>query len=706
MPTLASTPRSFAPVGLALACTLVPASYAANITWANSAGNTTWTTNSTLGGTAASNSWAGGNAPVNSVTTDNAIFTSVSDAQPALTVQTRIAGIDFQMAAGGLAMNGGGGSGQLLQVGAGGIDSTLQTSGTNTITNARIAVFATSTWNLFSNANTASTSTFTFNSAVDLPNNLTIAGQRDSAAGNVGVINFERAITGTGTLTINSSNTNNTVNLKGVNTYAGVTNVNVGIVNVSGNQTGATGGWNIQTPNDASAGKLATVNFATGSQFEVASANKIQIGATANSGSHQASTLNVAGTVTNNGTLQMERASNLNLNSGAIWTQNGTLTLTARGGGSATLTVNAGAEMAYSGSNTVKLTTGTSGNARLNINGTGQFTTAAGFENTTAAATGSGVSRITLTDGGTLRLSADVANLTTQTQLALAGTGGVIDNAGFNTTLSGANTAGSSNQATGITGVGGLTSTGIGTLTLSGNNTYTGATLVSAGTLAIGSTGSINSTSGLTVASGATFRYNSSTAYSGGAINNNGTISGTGTLNVAVTLDSLTDTLAPGNSPGVQNFGGGQTWNSFTYEWEINNFTGTDAGIDFDKVTIGGSLNLTGGPGAYVLDIHSLDQITNLTGDAANFSESSVSWTILTASGGITGFNGANWSLIKTNFTNAELGTFALAQSGNDLILTYTPVPEPSAYAAIAGFGMMGFALYRRRRRQQQSAAA
>lgn len=264
-------------------------------------------------------------------------------------------------------------------------------------------------------------------------------------------------------------------------------------------------------------------------------------------------------------------------------------------------------------------------------------------------------------------------------------------------------TTGGNNQSTtyggNSTGAGGLTKQGSGTMTLSGTNAYSGATNVSAGTLLIDTTGSINSTSGLTVASGATFRYNSGTAYSGGAINNDGTISGTGTLNVAVTLDSLTDVLAPGNSPGVQNFGGAQTWNSFTYAWEINNFTGTNAGVDFDRVTIGGALDLTGGSGAYVLNILSLDQGTNLTGDAANFSENSFSWTVLSAGGPITGFNAANWTIVKTGFTNAELGTFVLSQNGNNLDLTYTPIPEPSSYALIGAVGALGLVATRRRRR-------
>jgi autotransporter-associated beta strand protein len=467
--------------------------HADELTWADSVGNTAFFNGA---------SWVGGVAPANSTTSDTAVFTSVANAQPVLSAQSRIAGIDFQMAAGGLALSG---ANQLFQIGTTGINATGQTSGTNTFGNARISLFSgNQTWNFFSDVDTASTSTFTFDSTVDLGSrNLTVIGQRNAAVGNVGIINFERAISGQAgvNLTINSSNTNNTVNLKGVNTYLGVTNVNGGIVNVQNNQSTATGGWNIQTPNTA--GKLATVNFIAGSEIAVTDTAKIQIGAAANSGSHPASTLNVVGTVDNDGALQMERASNLNLNNGAVWDQAGNLTLTARGGASATLNVNAGAEMTYTGSNTFKLNTGTSGSGLFNINGTGRFTTAAGFQNTTTATTGSGVSRITLAGGGTLRLSANVANLTNQTLFTLGTGGGMIDNGGFDATLNGAVTAGSLTTATGITGTGGLTSIGSGTLTLSGINTYTGNTLVSAGTLLV--TGALAADSNVTIAANAAF---------------------------------------------------------------------------------------------------------------------------------------------------------------------------------------------------------
>jgi autotransporter-associated beta strand protein len=233
-----------------------------------------------------------------------------------------------------------------------------------------------------------------------------------------------------------------------------------------------------------------------------------------------------------------------------------------------------------------------------------------------------------------------------------------------------------------------------------------GGTLLTAGSSALSfaagsalGTGAttVNAGSSVTIGSGAKFKYNSASAFTGTLVNNGGTISGTGALNVNLALNSLASHLAPGNSPGIQPFGANQTWNSFTYDWEVNDFTGVVAGTAFDQIAITGSLDLTGGSGSYVLNVLSLDGL-NVTGLAQNFSEVSQSWTIASTTTGITGFNAANWTIDATGFLNAETGAFTLAQSGNDLVLSYAPIPEPSTYAALAGFGVLGLAMYRRRR--------
>ena len=61
-----------------------------------------------------------------------------------------------------------------------------------------------------------------------------------------------------------------------------------------------------------------------------------------------------------------------------------------------------------------------------------------------------------------------------------------------------------------------------------------------------------------------------------------------------------------------------------------------------------------------------------------------------------TGFNAANWSINTTNFTNSYTGAWVIAQSGNDLVLSYNAVPEPNITMLLGSMGL--FALVRRRR--------
>ena len=84
-----------------------------------------------------------------------------------------------------------------------------------------------------------------------------------------------------------------------------------------------------------------------------------------------------------------------------------------------------------------------------------------------------------------------------------------------------------------------------------------------------------------------------------------------------------------------------------------------------------------------------------MAGATPNFSEIDRSWTILTSTG-IGNFNPANWTINAAGFTNVETGNWAIAQSGNDLVLTYTAIPEPNVAGLLGGLGVL--ALLRRRR--------
>ncbi|MEX1117473.1 MAG: PEP-CTERM sorting domain-containing protein [Terrimicrobiaceae bacterium] len=134
----------------------------------------------------------------------------------------------------------------------------------------------------------------------------------------------------------------------------------------------------------------------------------------------------------------------------------------------------------------------------------------------------------------------------------------------------------------------------------------------------------------------------------------------------------------------------------------MNDWTSNVAGTGFDQINITGSLNLTGGLGAYGLDIPSLT-LANTAGNVGNFSEVNDSWTILTTTTGITGFDAANWSLLTSNFSTspAYSGSFNLTQAGNNLVLSYA-VPEPSTYILIA-LSLTALVVFRRRRQNMVS---
>ena len=94
----------------------------------------------------------------------------------------------------------------------------------------------------------------------------------------------------------------------------------------------------------------------------------------------------------------------------------------------------------------------------------------------------------------------------------------------------------------------------------------------------------------------------------------------------------------------------------------------------------------------------------NAAGPVDNFSPaSSQSWSITTASGGISGFNAGSCQLGNSGFANSLAGgVFTLGQLGNSLVLTFNPagfVPETGTLGAVAMLAtLVGCGWVRRRR--------
>ena len=287
------------------------------------------------------------------------------------------------------------------------------------------------------------------------------------------------------------------------------------------------------------------------------------------------------------------------------------------------------------------------------ISGTGGLTIGGGQVNLTGVNTYFGGT--TVTGGAILGINADsglgdssgrltlnngtlaaLVDLTLARRVTLDAGGGTFNTNGNNITL-----------ATGVTGVGGLTKAGLGVLTLEGANRYTGGTTVAAGTLDL--TGSMIGS--LSILAGATFTTTGGWALAAGDffsnagtylslgggplvnrgmlvnngalttnLDNSGRLSGTGTITGIV--NNLTGGIvAPGNSIGTLSVVGSYTQapGSF-YQVETNSAGQADL------------INVSGAPGTATINGGTVT-LTAATGVYAP----STTYTILTATGGVTG---------------------------------------------------------------------
>jgi len=182
---------------------------------------------------------------------------------------------------------------------------------------------------------------------------------------------------------------------------------------------------------------------------------------------------------------------------------------------------------------------------------------------------------------------------------------------------------------------------------------------------------------------------------------NGARLSGNGTIAGDVILDPSLG-IAPGNSPGLLTVTGGLTWSQGGFfELEIQDPTG-GPGTGWDAIQVNGILQFTATIGEpFVIHLSSLTD-SGASGNISNFlATRPYALQVLTATGGINGFNPAAVRFTTSGFTNAlDGGSFALLASGDELMLTFTPVPEPSTWALmLTGASVLAAKLIRRRRR-------
>lgn len=347
-------------------------------------------------------------------------------------------------------------------------------------------------------------------------------------------------------------------------------------------------------------------------------------------------------------------------------------------------------ELTKTGAGTLTLS-GISGGSDTGNTYTGGTKVSAGLliVNTTMADTGS----VTV-DGGNYRVGeTDTVGAVTLSSGTISRTGSaVLTGSSYSLTNEG-------NVSAVLGGAVNLTKTGAGIATLSAANTYSGSTTISGGTLTLTGNGAI--TNSPTIIVGASTTFDVSGVTSSYTLGSGQTLSGSGTVSGAMTISG---TLSPGSSPGIMTTGN-QTWvNGADYNFQMLDATGV-AGTGFDQIAITGTLNLSSlTAGGFGINLWSLGSIgPDVSGNALNFDNTiDQSWTILTTTGGITGFDAGDF-LVNVGANNGTagfsnslgIGGFFVTATSNNLVLNFTAVPEPGA-AFLGSLGLL--ALLRRRR--------
>lgn len=247
-----------------------------------------------------------------------------------------------------------------------------------------------------------------------------------------------------------------------------------------------------------------------------------------------------------------------------------------------------------------------------------------------------------------------------------------------------------------------------GPVTFTGHHTYTAPTSI---------TGSLILASGATLGTGTVAVSGGNlTLLSGASIGNTVNVSSSGKLAGTGTITNgniqSTGILAPSGASG--NLIGSLTFSDLTlsgggiYEWNLKSPTGV-AGTDWDLVTINTPTTLTisataGTP--FNLKLISVNSAGSV-GTAAGFAQQNYVWKIFdTSSTTISpAFDATFFSIDSSQFTTnlGSGGTFSFYKdsSTHNLMLSFTPVPEPETYVLMGtGLSLLAGAAWRRRRRR------
>jgi autotransporter-associated beta strand protein len=524
--------------------------------------------------------------------------------------------------------------------------------------------------------------------------------------------------------------------------------VNTGRLSIGGSDTVA-----------SLAGSGGSVNLAAGATLTVGNASSTSYAGSITGSGNLAKvgsgtfTLSAASSMTGTTTVSAGQfslgGSNLLADTSAVAVAGGVLAL---GGNSDTVGAFAISGGSLTGSGTVTAANYTLGGGTVSAN------LGSGTMNVTGNASLNGTS-----NGTTLNLTSGTLTLGSAGRLAAASAVAVNGSAGAALTLGGNETigslAGAANVAIGsntltvggdntsttysgsLNGAGSVTKVGNGTLTLTGANSNSGGTTVSGGQL-IGTTsslqGAITNNAAVTFAQGAAGTYaglmsgsgsvmktgagvlefTAANTYTGptsvidGGLRLNGSIAGS--LNVALVASlsgtgtvggdaTIIGTHSPGNSPGAQIFNGNLTYQAgAVVNWELIANTTGSAGSSYDQIILPtGDLTFSGST-TLALAFNSAGSSVDW---ANTFWDVNRSWMVYDLSGGTTSnlsnlaLGGSLLDSLGNSLSSTARGYFTTSLAGQDVMLNFVAVPEPSTLGmAFVGLACGGLLVRRRKR--------
>ncbi len=263
----------------------------------------------------------------------------------------------------------------------------------------------------------------------------------------------------------------------------------------------------------------------------------------------------------------------------------------------------------------------------------------------------------------------------------------------------------------GISGTGGLSQRGDGIVTLIGTKNYFGPTSVNAGTLKLSSDGAINNTPTIFVASGATYDVSAVTAGytlgSGPAQELFGTGTVTGGVTVAANSSIFggngtgTGTLTTGNVTVLSGGRLGVQLGTGTAASQLN----TSAGIL--NLNSGAILDPNGGfatPGDRVLaTLGGSSSSLVVNGANVNAGDEIATYTYATGDTGLKPFGVLQLDVTGLNMSAGEKLVLS-RDNTNQLVLSFTPVPEPGLMLVVCGLAVGGVVAVRKLRRKAMPA--